>query len=117
MSSLEEKVKTLFNAIKHGDEKHQAWLKNKIADHFGLTDRALTSEEQYVVSVEEYRALILKDGDLDVIEPVLDELDALRELTRQQKAKIDGHEQEIKKAIDYASYGDGGSMRHPLDMD
>ena len=25
---------TLFDAIKHGDEKHQAWLKQAIEDHF-----------------------------------------------------------------------------------
>lgn len=27
-------ISTLFDAIKHGDEKHQAWLKEAIDDHF-----------------------------------------------------------------------------------
>lgn len=29
-----EKIETLFDAIKHGDEKHQAWLKEAIEKHF-----------------------------------------------------------------------------------
>lgn len=31
---LLERIGTLFDAIKHGDEKHQEWLKNKIEEHF-----------------------------------------------------------------------------------
>lgn len=31
---LEAKVKTLFDAIKHGDERHQLWLKEAINKHF-----------------------------------------------------------------------------------
>lgn len=31
-------IASLFDAIKHGDEQHQAWLKAKIDEHFGLTD-------------------------------------------------------------------------------
>jgi hypothetical protein len=27
---------SLFDAIKHGDEQHQAWLKDKIESHFGI---------------------------------------------------------------------------------
>lgn len=27
-------VSTLFDAIKHGDDKHRAWLKQAIEDHF-----------------------------------------------------------------------------------
>lgn len=32
---LIRKIATLFDAIKHGDEKHQAWLRNAIDQHFG----------------------------------------------------------------------------------
>ncbi len=31
---LREKIKTLFDAIKHGDDTHQEWLKSKIEEHF-----------------------------------------------------------------------------------
>ena len=31
---LEKKRDTLFDAVKHGDEKHRAWLKKAIEDHF-----------------------------------------------------------------------------------
>lgn len=31
---LEKKRDTLFDSIKHGDEKHQAWLKESIENHF-----------------------------------------------------------------------------------
>ncbi len=31
---LESRIATIFEAIKHGDEKHQAWLKQKIEEHF-----------------------------------------------------------------------------------
>jgi hypothetical protein len=31
---LIERIPTLFKAIKHGDKKHQAWLKKAIEDHF-----------------------------------------------------------------------------------
>lgn len=30
----EKKIATLFDAIAHGDEKHRAWLKQAIQDHF-----------------------------------------------------------------------------------
>jgi hypothetical protein len=33
---LTEQVVTLFDAIKHGDDEHQLWLKNKIDEHFGI---------------------------------------------------------------------------------
>lgn len=33
---LKKKVSSLFDAIKHGDEAHQQWLKDKIKSHFGL---------------------------------------------------------------------------------
>jgi hypothetical protein len=29
-----EKVDTLYDAIAHGDEKHRAWLKEAIEEHF-----------------------------------------------------------------------------------
>ncbi len=31
---MEERVKTLFEKIKHGDDAHQAWLKSAIEEHF-----------------------------------------------------------------------------------
>ena len=31
---LKNKVSSLFDAIKHGDQDHQEWLKNKIEEHF-----------------------------------------------------------------------------------
>jgi len=31
---LEHKKGTLFNSIKHGDQKHKDWLKKAIEDHF-----------------------------------------------------------------------------------
>lgn len=31
---LEKKRDTLFDVIKHGDEKHRVWLKKAIEDHF-----------------------------------------------------------------------------------
>jgi len=34
IENLKWKICTLFEAIKHGDEKHQAWLKEAIATHF-----------------------------------------------------------------------------------
>jgi FtsZ-binding cell division protein ZapB len=34
---LRERVATLFDKVKHGDDAHQAWLKSFIDDHFGLT--------------------------------------------------------------------------------
>ena len=33
LNDLYEKVDTLFDAIKHGDEAHQAWLKDAIEKH------------------------------------------------------------------------------------
>lgn len=35
------KIDTLFGAIAHGDEKHRAWLKEKIDKHFGGEDDGL----------------------------------------------------------------------------
>ncbi len=32
--SLQCRVETLFDAIKHGDDNHQAWLEHKIKEHF-----------------------------------------------------------------------------------
>ena len=34
LNVMRKKVDTLFDAIKHGDDKHQRWLKNAIEDHF-----------------------------------------------------------------------------------
>jgi hypothetical protein len=34
LAALQEQVRTLFDAIKHGDEAHQAWLKQALFDHF-----------------------------------------------------------------------------------
>ena len=31
---LQKGIDTLFDSIKHGDEKHRAWLKKAIEDHF-----------------------------------------------------------------------------------
>lgn len=31
---LRMRIKTLFNAIKHGDEEHQKWLREAIDKHF-----------------------------------------------------------------------------------
>lgn len=39
--ALADAVATLFDAIKHGDEEHQDWLKNAIDQHFFAT-QALT---------------------------------------------------------------------------
>jgi hypothetical protein len=33
---LEKKIKSLYNAIAHGDEQHRAWLKEAIDKHFRL---------------------------------------------------------------------------------
>lgn len=33
-AKLSAQVLTLFDAIKHGDEEHQKWLKEKIEEHF-----------------------------------------------------------------------------------
>lgn len=33
-SDREKRIETLFDAIKHGDEAHRAWLKQAIEDHF-----------------------------------------------------------------------------------
>ncbi len=32
----ERQVSSLFEAIKHGSDEHQAWLKEKIGGHFGI---------------------------------------------------------------------------------
>ncbi len=37
LDMLNEKVNTLFDSIKHGDEKHQTWLKEAIERHFNTT--------------------------------------------------------------------------------
>ena len=34
LAEVNGKVNTLFDAIAHGDEKHRAWLKQAIKDHF-----------------------------------------------------------------------------------
>lgn len=34
--ALRKKTKTLFDAIKHGDDKHQEWLREAINNHFEL---------------------------------------------------------------------------------
>lgn len=34
VDDLEERVGSLFAAIKHGDEAHQEWLRKKIEEHF-----------------------------------------------------------------------------------
>ena len=31
---LQEKINTLFDKIKHGDQEHQDWLKKAIDEHF-----------------------------------------------------------------------------------
>lgn len=33
---LEERINTLFDKIKHGDQEHQDWLKKAIDEHFDL---------------------------------------------------------------------------------
>lgn len=33
----DQQIKSLFDAVKHGDEAHQAWLKDAIEKHFGLS--------------------------------------------------------------------------------
>jgi hypothetical protein len=37
-ASTLRKVKSLYAAIEHGDEKHRAWLKQKIMEHFDDRD-------------------------------------------------------------------------------
>lgn len=34
LTTLQIRVGTLFAAIAHGDDKHRAWLKQAIEDHF-----------------------------------------------------------------------------------
>jgi hypothetical protein len=34
LASIKHKIETLFDAIKHGDEDHQGWLKEAIHCHF-----------------------------------------------------------------------------------
>lgn len=34
LEELEAKVESLFDAIKHGDKEHKAWLKEAIKCHF-----------------------------------------------------------------------------------
>lgn len=34
MEMTRVRIESLFEAIKHGDEKHQTWLKQAIEDHF-----------------------------------------------------------------------------------
>lgn len=41
-----ERVSTLFDAIKHGDEEHQWWLKQAIEDHFARTAITESGEEE-----------------------------------------------------------------------
>jgi hypothetical protein len=36
---LKQKIDTLYDAIKHGDETHQAWLKEAIGTHFYGPDK------------------------------------------------------------------------------
>lgn len=36
VKEMKEKITGLFEAIKHGDEEHQAWLKEKIEKHFEM---------------------------------------------------------------------------------
>lgn len=36
LKELQDKVKSLFKAVAHGDTEHRLWLKMKIADHFNL---------------------------------------------------------------------------------
>jgi hypothetical protein len=38
LAQRNRQVEKLFNAIKHGDAEHQAWLKNKIVEHFNRID-------------------------------------------------------------------------------
>lgn len=35
---LIDKIESLFDAIKHGDEKHQTWLKETIKTHFQMAE-------------------------------------------------------------------------------
>lgn len=34
VEAMMDRVESLFDAIKHGDADHQAWLKAKIVEHF-----------------------------------------------------------------------------------
>jgi hypothetical protein len=44
-SKIEERLNTLFDAIKHGSPEHQAWLKQAIEDHLaGREVRKETNE-------------------------------------------------------------------------
>lgn len=37
---LEREIGSLFDKIKHGDEEHQAWLKNAISEHFSTLTKS-----------------------------------------------------------------------------
>jgi hypothetical protein len=50
---------TLFNAIAHGDEKHRAWLKQAIDDHFA--GRPVLRPDETSSTVE--TSPVIKNGD------------------------------------------------------
>lgn len=44
ITDMENKINTLFEAIKHGEPAHQQWLKDKINEHFGLKQQFILDE-------------------------------------------------------------------------
>lgn len=36
----EKQIANLFDEIKHGDQEHRTWLKNKIEEHFTIKEQA-----------------------------------------------------------------------------
>lgn len=52
-TEMRKRMKSLFAAIKHGDEKHQQWLKQAIDDHF-----IFAFEDPVVAVVRDYREMV-----------------------------------------------------------
>ncbi len=46
LSTLKGRLAELYDAIAHGDEKHRAWLKDKIDAHFALATPEAKPEVQ-----------------------------------------------------------------------
>lgn len=61
VSEQKDKICTLYNFIKHGDEKHQEWLKDMIAKHFGLEDIANSSKVIHKL-LKDKQELTLNEG-------------------------------------------------------
>lgn len=60
--SLLGPVKALFAAIKHGDEKHQAWLKDAIEKHFELPPGSLIDDAFAVIKEKSIEVQYIESG-------------------------------------------------------